>query len=170
MHAPLHPTVRVEWRPLSDLDSIVEPWRALAERALEPNVFYDPAFALAAAPVFGERCGAVLVWSAHGRLLGLFPGRVTAWRDGLFPILAGWTHPYAPLGTPLVDRNEAETVIAAWLEHLAHDAATPALMLLPMLPETGRFAAALDAVLLRQGLRNAAFGHHQRAMLDPGRG
>ena len=168
MHAPLHPAVRVEWRPLADLNSIVEPWRALAERALEPNVFYDPAFALAAAPVFGARCGAVLVWSAHGRLLGLFPGRVTAWRDGLFPTLAGWTHPYAPLGTPLVDRNEAETVIAAWLEHLAHDAAMPPLVLLPMLPETGRFAAALDVVLLRQGLRNAAFGHHQRAMLDPG--
>ena len=38
-------------------------WRDLAARALEPNVFYDPAFALAAAPVFGADAGAVLVWS-----------------------------------------------------------------------------------------------------------
>ena len=38
-------------------------WRDLARRALEPNVFYDPAFALAAAPVFGADAGAVLVWS-----------------------------------------------------------------------------------------------------------
>ena len=29
-------------------------WRALATRAIEPNVFYEPAFALAAQPVFGS--------------------------------------------------------------------------------------------------------------------
>ena len=83
-------------------------WRALAARALEPNVFYEPAFALAAAPVFGARCGAVLVWSQGGtRLIGLFPARDRAALRRA-AVLAGWTHPYAPLGAPLVDRDEAE--------------------------------------------------------------
>ena len=50
MHAPLSPTLRVEWRAISTLEPIVEQWRSLCERALEPNVFYDPGFALAAAP------------------------------------------------------------------------------------------------------------------------
>ena len=131
-------------------------------------MFYDPAFALAAAPVFGKGCGAVLVWTKGGTLLGLFPARLTGLRQGALPTLAGWTHPYAPLGVPLVDRDEAPAVIAAWLEHLAHDPATPALLLLPMVPETGAFARALETVLSYHDLPHAAFGQHRRAMLKRG--
>jgi CelD/BcsL family acetyltransferase involved in cellulose biosynthesis len=168
MHAPLSPTLRVEWRAISDLQSIIEQWRALAARALEPNVFYEPAFALAAAPVFGAGCGAMLVWTKGGTLMGLFPAHPTGLRQGALPALAGWTNPYAPLGTPLVDRDEAPAVISAWLDHLAHDPATPALLVLPMLPETGAFARALDAALLRHSMPYAAFGQHRRAMLKRG--
>ena len=64
-------------------------------------------------------------------------------------MLVGWTHPFAPLGTPLVDRDEPEAVIAAWLDHLGRDPAMPAQLLLPLVPEQGAFAAALDAVLAR---------------------
>jgi len=168
MHAPLSPTLRVEWRAISTLEPIVEQWRSLCERALEPNVFYDPGFALAAAPVFGARCGAVLVWSKGGRLMGLFPARIAGWRGGAVPAITGWTHPYAPLGTPLVDRDEAEAVIAAWLDHLAQDRSMPALLMLPMLPESGAFAAALNAVLARSKLPSAVFARHRRAMLKRG--
>ena len=65
--------LRVEWRPLAAMDADVPAWRALAARALEPNVFYEPAFARAAAPVFGEGVGAGLVW-LHDKLIGFFPG------------------------------------------------------------------------------------------------
>ncbi len=168
MHAPLSPALRVEWRPISDLTPLIDQWRSLAARALEPNVFYDPAFALAAAPVFGKDCGAVLVWSARGNLMGLFPARLAGWSQATLPAVTGWTHPYAPLGTPLVDRHEAEAVIAAWLEHLAREPSMPALLMLPMLPEGGAFAHALDAVLARKHLRSASFGRHRRALLKPG--
>src|ERR1051325_1548782 len=97
MHAPLNPTLRAEWRGIADLGNAVEAWHALAARALEPNVFYEPAFAQAAAPVFGQDAGATLVWSGH-RLVGLFPGRIE--RRGPLTRLAGWTHSFAPLGTP----------------------------------------------------------------------
>ncbi len=53
----------VEWRALTELAPIVAEWRELAAHALEPNVFYEPAFLLAAVPVFGRDAGAVLVWS-----------------------------------------------------------------------------------------------------------
>ena len=53
--------LRVEWRPLAAMDAALTAWRALAVRALEPNVFYEPAFARAAEPVFGEDVGAGLV-------------------------------------------------------------------------------------------------------------
>ena len=48
------------------------------------------------------------------------------------PVLVGWTHPYAPLGTPLVERDAAEPVIAAWLAHVAGDPSLPGLVLLPL--------------------------------------
>ena len=168
MHAPLRPALRVEWRALTALEPAAEQWRSLAARALEPNVFYDPEFALAAAPVFGAGCGALLVWAKNGALMGLFPARRSTWRDSALPATVGWTHPYAPLGCPLVDREEAEAVIEAWLDHLAHDGSSPGLLLLPMLPEAGAFARKLDAVLLRNGMPHAAFGQHRRALLKPG--
>ena len=113
MHAPLKPAVRTEWRGLGTLGDVAEAWRALAARALEPNVFYEPAFAQAAAPVFGRDANAILVWSGSNRLVGLFPAQIK--RRGPLTRLAGWTHPFAPLGTPLVDRDQAEAAIKAWL-------------------------------------------------------
>src|SRR4051812_43516758 len=129
MHAPLNAAHRVEWRRLDALSSIAGECRALADRALEPNVFYDPAFMLAAAPVFGADAGAVLVRSAAGRLTGLFPAQIEPWRGGFASMLVGWTHPFAPLGAPLIDRTDPEAVIAAWLDFLG-EPSMPGLMLL----------------------------------------
>jgi CelD/BcsL family acetyltransferase involved in cellulose biosynthesis len=160
----------VEWRDLERLEPIADEWRALAARALEPNVFYEPAFALAAAPVFGRDAGAVLVWSGTRprKLLGFFPARIARRRYGLkLPVLVGWTHPYAPLGTPLVERDAAEPVIAAWLAHLAGDPALPGLLLLPLVAENGPFAAALGAILRRAQMPCADFNRHCRAELAP---
>ena len=160
----------VEWRPLARLEPIATQWRELAARALEPNVFYEPAFALAAAPVFGADAGAVLIWSGgkSRRLLGFFPARIERRRYGFnLPVLVGWTHPYAPLGLPLVEREAAEPIIGAFLSHLANDSALPGLVLLPFLPEDGLLAGALDAVLRRADMPSAAFGRHRRALLAP---
>jgi CelD/BcsL family acetyltransferase involved in cellulose biosynthesis len=160
----------VEWRPLSDLEPIADEWRELAARALEPNVFYEPAFAQPAAKIFGRDAGALLVWSGTSprKLLGFFPGRIEPRRYGLkLPVLVGWTHPYAPLGTPLVEREAAEPVIAAWLAHLADDPELPGLVLLPFLPADGPFALVLDAIVRRAQMPIADFNTHQRAQLVP---
>ena len=160
----------VEWRELPELEAIADDWRELAARALSPNVFYEPAFALAAAPVFGRGVGAVLVWSGTSprRLLGFFPARIEQRRYGIkLPVLVGWTHPYAPLGVPLVEPDAAEPVIAAWLAHLAGHAELPGLLLLPFLPEDGPFGAALGPILRRARMPAAAFNRHGRALLAP---
>jgi CelD/BcsL family acetyltransferase involved in cellulose biosynthesis len=163
-------SLAVEWRRLSDLASIVPEWRKLAACALEPNVFYEPAFALAAAPVFAPDAGALLVWSAQSprRLLGLFPARIVKRRYGFgLPLFVGLTHSYGPFGVPLVAREAAEPVIAAWLAHLTADDALPGLLLLPMLREDGAFAAALEQILRRVRMPFADFDRHQRALLAP---
>ena len=160
----------VEWRKLSELEPIADEWRELAARALEPNVFYEPAFALEAAKIFGGDAGALLVWSGTSprKLLGFFPGRIEPRRYGLkLPVLVGWTHAYAPLGTPLVEREAAEPVIAAWLAHLADDPELPGLVLLPFLPVDGPFATVLDAIVSRAQMPVADFNTHQRAQLVP---
>jgi CelD/BcsL family acetyltransferase involved in cellulose biosynthesis len=160
----------VELHPLAELAAIAEDWRALASRALEPNVFYEPAFALAAAPALGSDVRAGLVWSRMPRqLVGFFPVRIDRRRYGVpFAVMLGWTHPFAPFGTPLVDRDMAEPAIAAWLDHVAQDATLPDLMMLRLIAEAGPFAVALAAVLARRGCEAKAFDRHERALLLPG--
>ncbi|HWS07220.1 MAG TPA: GNAT family N-acetyltransferase [Xanthobacteraceae bacterium] len=163
-------SLAVEWRNLSELESIVDEWRDLATRVLEPNVFYEPAFALPATRIFGRDAGALLVWSGTSprKLLGFFPSRIETRRYGFkLPVLVGWTNPYAPLGTPLVEREAAEPVIAAWLAYLADDPELPGLVLLPFLPTDGPFATALDAIVRRAQMPVADFNLYQRAQLVP---
>lgn len=170
MHGTIETIFRVEWRPIIELQSRTLEWRMLAQRTAEPNVFYEPSFALAAADVFGRNVRAGLVWSrtAPERLLGFFPARIERRRYG-FPlaVLVGWTHPYAPLGLPLVDPGCSEAVIDAWLEHVQSDVRLPKLMLLPYLPAEGRVAAAIDAVIARRNGRSAYYAPHARALLAP---
>jgi len=168
MLAPTQTMLTTERRPLAELADIAAPWRALAARAAEPNVFYDPDFALAAAPVLGRGVEAILVWSAAAprRLLGLFPFTIATRRYGVkLPLMVGWTHPFGPLGTPLIDRDACAEVVTAFLDHVAGDDALPKYLLLPLLHEAGAVAAALQAGLAHGAC--AAFGRHQRAMLRP---
>jgi CelD/BcsL family acetyltransferase involved in cellulose biosynthesis len=159
-----------ERRPLAELSDIVAAWRELATRAAEPNVFYDPGFALAAAPVFGRDVEAILVWSADAprRLLGLFPFAIVARRYGVkLPLMIGWTHHFAPLGTPLVDRDACADAVGAFVDHVGSDETLPKLMLLPLLHEAGPLAQALHAALPRWGAARVGFDRHRRALLRP---
>jgi CelD/BcsL family acetyltransferase involved in cellulose biosynthesis len=169
MLAPLETALTTEWRPLAGLAGIAAEWRTLARRAAEPNVFYEPAFALAAAPALGPDAGAVLVRSLEPRrLIGLFPCRIERRRYGVrLPLLVGWTHPYAPLGTPLVDRDAIHPAVSAFLDHVADDDALPKLLLMSCLVEDGPVANALDEALAQRGGRRIDVGRHQRALLAP---
>jgi CelD/BcsL family acetyltransferase involved in cellulose biosynthesis len=171
VHGTVQSRFHVEWRGLAELAKITDAWQELAARSLEPNVFYEPAFALAAAPVFGRDAGAGLVWSrtANPRLLGLFPARIEYRRYGVpVPVLVGWSHPYAPFGVPLVARDQAEAVISAWLEHIIGNPALPKLALLRFIPRYGAFSDAFDRAIEGSKGASALFGTHERAQLSPG--
>jgi CelD/BcsL family acetyltransferase involved in cellulose biosynthesis len=161
---------RVEWRPLAALADIAGAWQALAPRALAPNVFYEPAFALAAAPVFGGDAGAGLVWSrvSPSRLMGFFPARIERRRYGVaLPVLVGWTHPFGPLGTPLLDRDAGAAVLSAWFAHVASRPDLPHLLLLPLLPTAGPMGQAFEEALARRESEHIALACHARALLAP---
>jgi hypothetical protein len=147
----------------------VSAWRELARRAIEPNVFYDPAFACAAAPVLGAGVEAALVWSrSPTQLLGFFPFRRARSRAPLPPVMTGWTHAYGPLGIPLIDRDAAEPTIAALFDALTPESGAGPLLLLPMVPQDGAFAAALERVVAGRRGKHVALGRHMRALLAPG--
>lgn len=170
VHGTIEPQFHIERRPLAALAPLADEWRALASRAIEPNAFYEPAFALAAAPTFGHRVQVFLVWTRQtpARLAGLFPCEIKR-RYGAGPaVLCGWTHPFALLTTPLVDPDRAVAVIAAWLDHVARDASLPDLVMLPTLAIEGAFAGALGRVLAQRGAPSAEFDLHRRALLAPG--
>jgi CelD/BcsL family acetyltransferase involved in cellulose biosynthesis len=163
-------SVTVEVRQLACLGNIAESWQALAACALEQNVFLEPAFALAAAPVLGSGVQVVLIWSqsAPAELLGLFPVRIESWRYGLpLPVLCSWTHPFFMFGAPLVHRDAAELAVSAWLDHIAEDSALPAFLLMPYIRDDSAFAALLNAVSARRGYLTESYGRHRRALLAP---
>ena len=102
------------------------------------------------------------------RLIGLFPFEPIARRYGVkLPLMVGWTHRFAPLGTPLVDRDACADTIAAFLDHVAGDDTLPKQLLLPLLNETGPVAQALRSALARSGGAFVPFDRHQRALLRP---
>jgi CelD/BcsL family acetyltransferase involved in cellulose biosynthesis len=170
VHGTIDSGFRIELKRLDEIAAFANDVSELAARAAAPNVFYEPAFVAAAAPLFGPDALAGLVWhrAAPHRLIGVFPVTLERFRYGVpLSVLVGWTHPYAPLGTPLVDRDCSEAAIAAWLDHIAGERNLPKLLLMPYLPVEGAVADAFDAALARRGGRSQAFAAHQRALLAP---
>ena len=159
-------TLVAEWLPLAALAADSAPWRDLVGRTLEPNVFLEPEFASAAlaADLGGAEIGAVTV-RADTRLVGLLPGRVEGFACArLMPAFVAWTHPFAPLSTPLVDRESAADVVAAMLDYLPWLPGSPRAALFPLIAEEGAVAR-----LIAGGRRIRPFAVHQRAALMPGK-
>lgn len=110
-----------ELRSLSACADLREEWAALASRAIEPNLFFEPDFALAAAQhliSFADVC-VVLVWQGgpdtpRRRLLGLFPC-VPRLRLFAPDELVGFSDRRIANGAPLIDRAMAQPVIEAVL-------------------------------------------------------
>ncbi|GJE26962.1 GNAT family N-acetyltransferase [Methylobacterium organophilum] len=162
----------VALRRLDEAGPFLPAWRALAENALVDNLFFEPDFALAAAPAFGEGVELLLVADrppeAPGcRLLALWPCRIVR-RWGLpLPVLMGWSHGFAIFGAPLLDAAAAPAALAALLD-APRPLGLPRRMMMPYLPLDGPLAALVEAHRARHGLRRADHWAHARGWLDLG--
>ena len=158
--------------PVSEVTSLLavpeKAWSHLADRAAEPNAFYLPAWARAVSRHAEGKSGAraLLVWDGPTRtqLIGLLPV-VTAWRAMRvpLPVLVAW-QAYAPLTTPLIDRDAIDDG-ARGLVAAAAKAGAVALML-PALASEGPVAAALHRAVSAFDIDPRALDPHQRACLD----
>jgi CelD/BcsL family acetyltransferase involved in cellulose biosynthesis len=167
--APKRAPIELSWRTLRSLVDDIDPWRELAGQALEPNVFLEPAFACAAAShLAGEQVG-VLVAREGERFVGLLPGRVEGFRQGrAVPTFVAWTHPFAPLSAPLIDRTASAEIIGTMLDCLSALPGAPRVALFPLIPEQGPVASLIAQHLATTRRAPYRLGAHLRASLVPG--
>ena len=148
-------------------------WRALAQRANEPNGYYLPDWELAANASARGRTGvgSLSAWSeapdGKPRLIGLLPA-VSMWRAYGIPLPALVSaDPYGTLGTPPLDRDMAEDAVAGVMRQ-ARNAGAHALVLRDMSLD-GAAMKAFAEVLRRGGMRPLTLQSHHRASLDASR-
>jgi CelD/BcsL family acetyltransferase involved in cellulose biosynthesis len=146
-------------------------WRALAERAVEPNGYYLPDWALAVNASARGRTGASALMArsdavpdATPRLTGLMPviPMVRAY-DIPLPALVS-AEPYGTLCTPLLDHANAHDA-AARLLGTARETGARALILRDVALD-GPAMKAFEQVLRQQGLRPRVLHSRLRACLD----
>lgn len=154
---------------LIDLANVpVRAWSHLSACAIEPNAFYDPAWARAVSAHARGRmhAKALLAWDGPDRqsLIGMLPV-TSAWRALTLPIpvLVAW-QAYAPLTTPLLDRDNAEQAVSGLLD--AARKAGASAILFPNLAQDGPAVAAITSALARRGIRPHVHETYQRARLD----
>ncbi|KAA5603402.1 GNAT family N-acetyltransferase [Blastochloris sulfoviridis] len=154
-----------ESRPLLGWQPESAAWEALIGRATERNIFYVPAFALAAARslLAARAANTIGIWR-NGALAGLFPGSLAG---GALPVWRALAHPYGPLSTPLVDRFSLESTLGSWIDAVAALHPRPRAILLPLMTDDGPVAGALSRLLAQRGLEFVRLDAHRRAALVP---
>jgi CelD/BcsL family acetyltransferase involved in cellulose biosynthesis len=150
--------------PLADISAAQ--WRALSERAAEPNGYYLPEWELAVHASARDRVGASALgaWNDTADLTGLMPV-ISMWRAYKIPLpVLVSADPYGSLCTPLLDRDTAEDAAAQLLEN-ARQAGAHALILRDMSLD-GAAMKAFTEVLRCDGLKPRVLQSHVRAALD----
>jgi CelD/BcsL family acetyltransferase involved in cellulose biosynthesis len=158
--------ISVERTASERLPDIESAWRDLVARAHEPNVFMDPALI----GLLGGRCATLLAWqtAASGRkLLGLWAFTIGRQWHPVSPVqvLTSPPFPQAYLATPVVDRDNAEAVLAAMLDFIAQASDLPKLIALDPIRFDGPTMRALAQVLDRRGSPASILNETQRPIL-----
>ena len=163
------PPRRIGLVPLAEVS--VDEWASLAERAIEPNGYYLPAWQLAVNASARGRTGvsALSAWSEPrqsrpARLIGLLPV-VSMWRACKIPLpaLVG-ASPYGTLCTPLIDRGCALEAVSRMIA-AARASGAHALILFDV-SLNGAAMKAIADVLRQDGMRPQILQSHYRACLD----
>lgn len=141
-------------------------WRALSDRAAEPNGYYLPEWELAVNATARGRLDAAALgaWRGASRLIGLVPV-ISMWRAYKIPLPALVSaDPYGTLCTPLLDADMAEEAAMSLLRRARRAGAHALIFRATSLD--GPAMQAFNAVLHRAGMEPLVLQSHVRACLD----
>ena len=158
--------------PASAGFDLVEELDHLCARSVEPNIFFNPRFLAPAMPRLEDkeiRLAVIRDNDEHrSRLRLLVPFSVE--RPPVpfgVPIMRTWSNPFGPLGTPLVDHDDPEGVIADFFSLLARShLKLPRVFVLPEVRLDGPFAAILSTFAASRNLTLVTTGQSERPFLQ----
>lgn len=144
----------------------------LSNRAMEPNIFFSARLLAPAMPrVEDKQVRFALIRDdsdARSRLRLLMP--FTVEKPGFAvgaPIIRTWANPFGPLGTPLVDAEDAAETIDNLLDVLASPRARlPSVVVVPDVRLNGRFVQLARAVAISRDLPVTVTDPFRRPMLE----
>ena len=147
--------------------AFVAAWEWLANRAVEPNPFFEPWFLLPSIEQFAgsEDCAIFALFDGL-RLVGLMPIAAEQRYYGYpVPHVSAWLHDNSFCAAPLVAKGWEEAFWRALLELIDARYGSALLLHLPQLPAHGPLTAALDAVLAEDARGSYVALDSERAML-----
>lgn len=149
-----------------------EEFEFLGNRAMEPNVFFSGRFLAPAMPRLDDRQIRVALIRDQGsnrsRLRLLMPFSVEKPGFSVGPsIIRVWSNPFGPLGTPLVDAEDAAETIDNLLEGFARkESGLPSVLVIPDMRLNGNFGVLAKAIALSRNLPVDVTGQFERPMLQ----
>ena len=149
-----------------------EEFEFLGNRAMEPNVFFSGRFLAPAMPRLDDRQIRVALIRDQGesrsRLRLLMPFSVEKPGFSVGPsIIRVWSNPFGPLGTPLVDAEDAAETIDNLLEGFARkESGLPSVLVVPDMRLNGNFSVLAKAIALSRNLPVDVTGQFERPMLQ----
>jgi hypothetical protein len=151
--------------PVDALPRLADRIRGLAERSLDPNPFFLPEFLEPAIQALGRSSLRLATYSDREDMRFFAPVLTSGGS-----LLGGrrfsvWAHDYAPLGSPLIDRDASRPVGDALIRYMRTSGRT--LFTLPHLPLAGASAGALCDAATRHGVWTVA-ERQMRPVLYPG--
>lgn len=154
--------IEVSFVERGDLDALIEPWRALSTRSLEPNVLHGPDVLGPALTAFAPSARVAVAWRGAA-MVGLLPLWMPRMGFGLFDRLPTlFSNEFTPLGTPLIDADRPVATARALLDAVA---AVGKGLVLPHLTLDGPVATAFAQAVRMRGDRWSLAERHDRAAL-----
>jgi CelD/BcsL family acetyltransferase involved in cellulose biosynthesis len=151
-----------------DIPAFRAAWDVLVAQAGEPNPFFEPWLLIPALKHWGSGV-TIKAWYHYGRLAGLLPLRTSADYYGhRLPHMAGWLHPNAFCGAPLIVAGHEEAFWRAVLNDCDRAAGRALFLHLPKLPADSPALAALDRVLAACPRAHYTAEEESRAVLTGG--
>ncbi|MRX35192.1 GNAT family N-acetyltransferase [Aminobacter sp. MDW-2] len=166
------PLRRLAIYPASAGFDLVEELDHLCARTIEPNVFFNPRFLAPAMPRLEDREVRLAVirdgteYRSRLRLLVPYSVEKPAVPLGI-PVMRTWSSPFGPLGTPLLDRDDPEGVIADFFAMLARPhLKLPKVFVMPDMRLDGAVARMLSATAESRNLPLVVTGQFERPFLE----